>query len=177
MIPTHLEDIVGKNQPWFRLDGFPVYGLTNEPLDNAFGRYDENGNYIYHANSDSPYYMPYVVGKINIINDGIEPQPSQNPIRPSNGFKPVAGATVTGFFQTGTNAFSFEYTVDGIKYYVNYNWDEDCKFTFTYVDENGGTSNLPHNGSLPDDSTENSESFVNQNACVDVNLNSSNTGD
>ena len=178
MIPTHLEDIVGKNQPLaFGLDGFPVYGLTNEPLDNAFGRYDENGNYMYHASSDSPYYMPYVVGKINIINDGIEPQPSQNPIRPSNGFKPVAGATVTGFFQTGTNAFSFEYTVDGIKYYVNYNWDEDCKFTFTYVDENGGTSNLPHNGSLQDDSTENSESFVNQKACVDVNLNSSNTGD
>lgn len=178
MIPTHLEDIVGKNQPLaYGLDGFPVYGLTNEPLDNAFGRYDENGNYIYHASSDSPYYMPYVVGKINIINDGIEPQPSQNPIRPSDGFKPVAGATVTGFSQTGTNAFSFEYTVDGIKYYVNYNWDEDCKFTFTYVDENGGTSNLPHNGSLPDDSTQNSESFVNRKACVDVNLNSSNIGD
>ena len=75
---------------------------------------------------------------------------------------------MTGFSQTGVNAFSFEYTVEGVKYYVNYNWDENCKFTFTYVDENGGTTNLPHNGSLSDDSTENSETFINTSACIDV---------
>ena len=80
----------------------------------------------------------------------------------------LSGASVTGFSQTGKNAFSFEYTVEGVKYYVNYNWDENCKFTFTYVDENGETTNLPHNGSLSDDSTENSETFINTSACIDL---------
>ena len=174
MIPLHLEELVGTNQPLaYGLDGFPIYGLTDSDLDQAFGRYDENGSYRYHASSNSPYYMPYVVGEINIVDDEISPQPSQNPIRPSDTFKPVSGASITGFSQTGVNTFSFEYTVDGVKYYVNYNWDENCKFTFTYVDENGGTTNLPHNGSLSDDSTENTETFVNNSACIDVNYNSS----
>ena len=173
MIPLHLEELVGINQPLaYGLDGFPIYGLTDSDLDQAFGRFDENGSYRYHASSNSPYYMPYVMGEINIVDDEISPQPSQNPIRPSDTFKPVNGASITGFSQTGVNAFSFEYTVDGLKYYVNYNWDENCKFTFTYVDENGGSTNLPHNGSLSDDSTENTETFVNNSACIDVNYNS-----
>ena len=169
LIPTHLEETVGTEQPLaYALDGYPVYGYTNETLDDAFGRYDNSGNYQYHAKTIAPYYMPFVMGEINVTNDEISPQPSQNPIRPSDSFKPVSGASVTGFSQTGVNAFSFEYTVEGVKYYVNYNWDENCKFTFTYVDENGGTTNLPHNGSLSDDSTENSETFINTSACIDV---------
>jgi len=56
MISLHLEENVGTEQPLaYGLDGFPVYGLTNEILDKAFGRYDENGNYRYHASSNSPY--------------------------------------------------------------------------------------------------------------------------
>lgn len=169
LIPTHLEETVGIDQPLaYALDGYPVYGYTNETLDDAFGRYDISGNYRYHAKTIAPYYMPFVMGEINVVDDEISPQPSQNPIRPSDSFKPVNGASVTGFSQTGVNAFSFEYTVEGVKYYVNYNWDENCKFTFTYVDENGGTTNLPHNGSLSDDSTENSETFINTSACIDV---------
>ncbi|MAW14975.1 MAG: hypothetical protein CMC25_00940, partial [Flavobacteriaceae bacterium] len=169
LIPTHLEETVGTDQPLaYALDGYPVYGYTNETLDDAFGRYDISGNYQYHAKTIAPYYMPFVMGEINVVDDEISPQPSQNPIRPSDSFKPVSGASVTGFSQTGVNAFSFEYTVEGVKYYVNYNWDENCKFTFTYVDENGGTTNLPHNGSLSDDSTENSETFINTSACIDV---------
>ena len=169
LIPTHLEETVGTDQPLaYALDGYPVYGYTNETLDDAFGRYDSSGNYQYHAKTIAPYYMPFVMGEINVVDDEISPQPSQNPIRPSDSFKPVSGASVTGFSQTGVNAFSFEYTVEGVKYYVNYNWDENCKFTFTYVDENGGTTNLPHNGSLSDDSTENSETFINTSACIDV---------
>lgn len=169
LIPTHLEETVGTEQPLaYALDGYPIYGYTDETLDNAFGRYDISGNYQYHAKTIAPYYMPFVMGEINVMDDEISPQPSQNPIRPSDSFKPVSGASVTGFSQTGVNAFSFEYTVDDIKYYVNYNWDENCKFTFTYVDENGGTTNLPHNGSLSDDSTENSETFINTSACIDV---------
>ena len=169
LIPTHLEETIGTEQPLaYALDGYPIYGYTNEILDDAFGRYDNSGNYQYHAKTIAPYYMPFVMGEINVTDDEISPQPSQNPIRPSDSFKPVSGASVTGFSQTGVNAFSFEYTVEGVKYYVNYNWDENCKFTFTYVDENGGTINLPHNGSLPDDSTENSETFINTSACIDV---------
>ena len=47
--------------------------------------------------------MPFVKGEIDIVNDGIDPQPSQNPIHPSDSFKPVSGAPVTGFTQTGKN--------------------------------------------------------------------------
>ena len=169
LIPTHLEDLVGTDQPLgYALDGYPIYGFTDNDLDVAFGRYDENGNYRYHASENSPYYMPYVMGIVEVLDDGIEPQPSQNPVRPSDGFKPVNGASVTGFSQTDTNAFSFEYTVDGVKYYVNYNWDENCNFTFTYVDEFGGTTNLPHNGAIPDDSNTNTETYKNEDACKDV---------
>ena len=167
LIPTHLEDIVGSDQPLgYALDGYPIYGFTDNDLDKAFGRYDESGNYRYHASEKSPYYMPYVMGVVDVLDDGIEPQPNQNPVRPSDGFKPVNGASITGFSQTDTNAFSFEYTVDGTKYYVNYSWDENCNFTFSYVDEFGGTTNLPHNGAISDDS--NTETYKNQDACIDV---------
>ena len=81
--------------------------------------------------------------------------------------------TIVDIWSNGfQKVFSFEYTVDGVKYYVNYNWDENCKFTFTYIDENGRTTNLPHNGSLADNSSENSESHINQDACKDVVYNS-----
>ncbi len=169
LIPTHLEDLVGTDQPLgYALDGYPIYGFTDKDLDLAFGRYDDNGNYRYHASENPPYYMPYVMGIVEMLDDGIEPQPSQNPVRPSDGFKPVKGASVTDFSQTDTNAFSFEYTVDEIKYYVNYNWDENCKFTFTYIDEFGGTTNLPHNGAISDDSNINTETYYNEDACKDV---------
>lgn len=176
LIPTHLEETVGTDQPLaYALDGYPVYGYTDETLDEAFGRYDSDGNYRYHAKTTEPYYMPYVMGEIVIDpnstapEDQIYPQPVQNPVRPSNGFKPVNNATVTAFTQTGTNAFSFEYTVGEVKYYVNYNWDENCKFTYTYVDENGGTTNLPTYGAISDASV-NVEVYNNVSFCQEVNL-------
>ena len=176
LIPTHLEETVGTDQPLaYALDGYPVYGYTNETLDDAFGRYDSDNNYRYHATTEAPYYMPYVMGEITLDPDStapedqIYPQPVQNPIRASDGFKGVNGAEVTAFTQTGTNAFSFEYTVSGTKYYINYNWDDDCKFTYTYVDENGGTSNLPTYGAISDTS-QNVEVYNNVSFCQDVNL-------
>ena len=37
MIPLHLQEIAGDDQPLaFGLDGYPVYGLTSENLDEAF---------------------------------------------------------------------------------------------------------------------------------------------
>ena len=85
--------------------------------------------------------------------DQIFPQPIQNPVRPSGDFKPIEGSDVYvfGVKETGQNAFSFEYSVTGVsgtKYYVNYSWDTNCGFTYVYVDENGGTTNLPTNGSI-----------------------------
>ena len=176
LIPTHLEETVGTDQPLaYALDGYPIYGYTDQTLDQAFGRYDSDGKYRYHAKTTAPYYMPYVMGEITIDpnstapEDQIYPQPRQNPIRPSNDFKPLDGASVTGFSQTGTNAFSFEYSVSGVKYYVNYNWNDDCKFTYTYVDENGGTTNLPTYGGIADTS-QNVEVYDNVSFCQDVNL-------
>lgn len=177
LIPTHLEEIVGKESPLaYALDGYPVYGYTDETLDKAFGRTDSNGNYRYHANIDAPYFIPFVKGVVTIDpfskapEDQIYPQPVQNPVRPSGDFKPVDGATVNGITQTGTNAFSFEYEVADTKYYINYNWDENCNFTYTHIDENGNSSNLPTDGSIAAGSSENVESFSNVKFCADVSL-------
>jgi len=177
LVPTHLEDVVGTESPLaYALDGYPVYGFTQESLDEAFGRTDGSGNYRYHASADAPYFMPYVKGVVTIDpastapEDQIFPQPIQNPVRPSDDFKPVNGASVNGITQTGTNAFSFEYEVAEVKYYINYNWDENCTFSFTHVDENGGSSNLPTNGSIAATSSENVESFSNAKFCTDVSL-------
>ena len=90
LIPIHLEETVGTEQPLaYALDGYPIYGYTDETLDDAFGRYDISGNYQYHAKTIAPYYMPFVMGEINVIDDEISPQPSQNPVRPSDAFTPV----------------------------------------------------------------------------------------
>ena len=177
MIPTHLETIVGKEKPLaYALDGYPIYGYTEETLDEGFGRYDSDGNYRYHAVNRAPYYIPIMKGVVTLDpattapEDQIYPQPTQNPIRSSKDFKGVSGAVVNGLSQTGTNAFSFEYTVSGVKYYVNYSWDENCNFTYTYVDENGNSSNLPTNGAIPSDSSDNVETYNNVKFCTDVNL-------
>lgn len=184
LVPTHLEEMVGSESPLaYALDGYPVYGFTEESLDEAFGRTDSNGNYRYHASADAPYFMPYVKGVVTIDpastapEDQIFPQPIQNPVRPSDDFKPVNGASVNGITQTGTNAFSFEYEVAEVKYYINYNWDENCNFSFTHVDENGGSTNLPTNGSIAAGSSENVESFSNVKFCTDVSLGNTSSSD
>ena len=176
MIPTHLEDEIGTDTPLaYALDGYPVYGYTDEVLDNAFGRTDSEENYRYHASLTVPYYIPFMMGEVTLDptslapKDQIIPQAIQNAVRPSDDFKPVNGASVLGITETGKNAFSFEYEVSGTKYYVNYSWDDDCKFTYTYVDENGGTTNLPTNGSIGTGAG-NTETFNNARFCVDVSL-------
>ena len=181
LVPTHLEETVGKETPLaYALDGYPVYGYTDETLDDAFGRNDGSGNYRYHASLDKPYFIPFMMGKITLDpqseapEDQIFPQPVQNPVRPSNDFKPIEGSDVYvfGVKETGKNTFSFEYSITGklgTKYYVNYSWDTNCGFTYVYVDENGGTTNLPTNGSIGT-ATGNTESFNNIKFCTDVSL-------
>jgi phosphatidylethanolamine-binding protein (PEBP) family uncharacterized protein len=176
MIPTHLEDEIGTDTPLaYALDGFPVYGYTDEALDDAFGRVDSDGNYRYHASLTVPYYIPLMKGEVTLDptttapEDQIIPQAIQNAVRPSNTFRGVSGAVVIGITETGENAFSFEYEVSGTRYFVNYSWDDNCQFTYTYVDENGGTTNLPTNGSI-DTGTGNTEIFNNVSFCADVSL-------
>ena len=76
---------------------------------------------------------------------------------------------VIGITEIGENVFSFEYEVSGTRYFVNYSWDDNCQFTYTYVDENGGTTNLPTNGSI-DTGTGNTEIFNNVSFCANVSL-------
>ena len=121
MVPTHLETTVGSENPLaYALDGYPIYGYTEETLDDGFGRYDSDGNYRYHAVNEAPYYIPVMKGVVTLDpattapEDQIYPQPVQNPVRSSSDFKGVNGAVVNGLSQTGTNAFSFEYTVSDV---------------------------------------------------------------
>lgn len=174
--PTHLQDVAGAGNPIaYALDGFPVYGFTDLALDDALGRYDENESYRYHTSTEAPYFIAKMMGVVTIDptstapEDQIIPQAFSSPVRPSDGFGPVDGAEVTAFSQTGDNAFSFEYTVSGTKYYINYSWDPtSCDYTYTHVDENGGTSNLPTNGAIAEGSTENVETYTNRSFCIDI---------
>ena len=174
--PTHLQELAGEGNPIaYALDGFPVYGFTDLALDDALGRYDENESYRYHTSTEAPYFIAKMMGVVTIDptstapEDQIIPQAFSSPVRPSDGFGPVDGAEVTAFSQTGDNAFSFEYTVSGTKYYINYSWDPTtCDYTYTHVDENGGTSNLPTNGAIAEGSTENVETYTNRSFCIDI---------
>ena len=139
--PTHLQEVVGTDQPIaYGLDGFPIYGLT-EPdgspvigLDEYNGHFDDNGNYHYHATETYPYINGGMRGVVDYQDGQVEPQPQAHPIRPAG--EPLRGAEITAFSQTGINAFSLQYTLNGETYTVNYTI-ENGTYTFEFFDPAG----------------------------------------
>ncbi|MEM8534648.1 MAG: YHYH protein [Chloroflexota bacterium] len=142
--PTHLQDIVGIDQPIaYALDGFPIYGLT-EPdgspvvgLDEYNGHFDDEGNYHYHATETYPYINGGLRGVVDYQNGQVEPQPQTLSVRPAG--EPLPGAQVTAFSQTGTNAYSLEYTLNNETYTVNYTV-ENGTYTFEFIDSAGNST-------------------------------------
>ena len=139
--PLHLQRIVGKDQPIaYALDGFPLYGLQ-EPdgsavvgLDEYNGHSDTAGHYHYHASLAYPYLNGGLRGVVAVRDGQIDPQPVTTPIRPS--LEPLRGAVITDFKSTGTKSYSLEYTVDGAKQYVNYQFGSG-DYAFEFVDAQG----------------------------------------
>ncbi|NOK61586.1 MAG: YHYH protein [Chloroflexi bacterium AL-W] len=142
--PTHLQDIVGIDQPIaYALDGFPIYGLT-EPdgspvvgLDEYNGHFDDDGNYHYHATETYPYINGGLRGVVDYQNGQVEPQPQALPVRPAG--EPLPGAEVTAFSQTGSNAYSLQYTLNNETYTVNYTVENET-YTFEFIDPAGNST-------------------------------------
>ena len=142
--PTHLQDVIGIDQPIaYGLDGFPIYGLT-EPdgsevvgLDEFNGHFDEDGNYHYHATETYPYINGGMRGEVRYENGQVEPQPAAQPVRPAG--DPLRGAVITNFAQTGDNAYSLQYTLSEATYTVNYAIEEGV-YTFEFIDPAGNST-------------------------------------
>lgn len=143
LIPEHLEQIVGENNPVaFALDGFPVFGKTDAELDEYLGRFTENGSYQYHAVNYAPYFIAGLRGKVstdsldNAPEDQIVPQPFTRPVRTAD-YGPLPGAEITHFTKHKAQSYSLEYELGGHSHKINYNWDQDGLHQFEYVDADG----------------------------------------
>jgi len=144
--PTHLESIVGSNQPIaYALDGFPIYGETTDVLDEYLGKFNTDGSYQYHTTDQFPYFMAGVRGVVSLDpnttapEDQILPQATSSPLRGGN-YGPLTGATITNFTSPGISARSLEYQIGSDLLYVNYSWDTNDLYTFTYIDANGNST-------------------------------------
>lgn len=143
LAPEHLEEIVGEGNPIaYALDGFPLYGQTEEVLDEYLGKFNEEGSYGYHAVDYPPYLIAGLRGVVqvdslaNAPEDQIMPQPRSHPVRHGD-YGPLQGAEITELNNLGGDSYSLTYTLDGQQYQVNYSWNDDGQYQFVFVDEEG----------------------------------------
>ncbi len=145
LAPEHLVDVVGEGNPIaYALDGFPLFAQTTDTLDEYLGRFSANGTYQYHAVDYQPYFIAGFRGEVNIDpnttapEDQVTPQAKTTPLRGSYG--PLAGAEITKFSKTGTDAYSLEYMIADQTQSVSYSWDQNGLYTFVFVDASGSST-------------------------------------
>jgi len=142
--PMHLSQKNGLNPIAFALDGFPIYGSKEpdgrlmEPLDSCHGHLGKNGVYHYHGTMSYPYAIAYMRGKV-LIDDSkpapenqIAPQAFAAPVRPPT--RPLRGASIVGLQPALSNGYSLTYRLNNKVGHINYSWDTDNNFFFTYID-------------------------------------------
>ena len=139
--PLHLVSVVGQSNPIaYALDGFPIYGLTEPDGAAVVGLDEYNGHslakygYHYHGTTTSPSTPVGLRGVATIVKDHgfdrVSPQPTTPAFRPPG--EPLRGAVITGFSQTGKNAYSLVYTLNGARQSVDYTATLDTvSMTFT----------------------------------------------
>ena len=136
----------------YALDGFGVYG-TLEPdgsnmktLDANHGHYASNGVYHYHGTVTAPYMIGNMVG--NVTEDAdlqIVPQSKASPIRPAG--TPLKGAVITNLLANANhNGYALTYTLAGLTYLVEYEWNSNGVYTFKYTSPTGVVTNNVYNG-------------------------------
>lgn len=140
--PTHLQEQVGEGKPIaYALDGFPVYGETDEKLDESLGRFNEEGSYEYHSVNEYPYLIASMRGKVKLNprtkapENEIMPQAKTKGVRPD--LRPLKDAVITGFKTLGPNSYSLTYAIGPREYTINYGWNEEDEYTFEFVDPDG----------------------------------------
>jgi hypothetical protein len=135
--PIHLEKIVGKGRPiGYALDGFPLYGYTdengNEPKDlDAFNGRMEKDGYRYYSTKTYPYINGGMRGEVTVRDDQIDPQPRAYSPRPA--LPPLRGAKITGFERDDEKKMvKVIYEQNGRPGSVQYNASAtNYRFTFT----------------------------------------------
>ena len=69
-------------------------------------------------------------GKVSVVAEQVDPQPTAKPIRPAGA--PLRGAAITAFLQTGPKAWRLQYKLGGATYQVDYAIEgTGYKFVFT----------------------------------------------
>lgn len=131
--PTFLEEVVGKGNPIaFGLDGIPIYAATpdDKPLDECHGFFDDDGNYRYVANLESPYVMGAFRGKVDL-----EARPPTRGIREH--LRPLRGAEITGFKGSLDEGFELRYKVNGAVCSIAWKVTESGGAEFEFRDPDG----------------------------------------
>lgn len=138
--PTHLSDIVGADNPIaYSLDGFPLFGKTNDALDENLGLLNKDGSYSYFTVESFPYFISKMKGKITTSGlapeNQILPQAQSKGIRPA--LTPLKGAEITKFFTTGENSYQLTYSLNNQEYTIEYLWDNTGHYFVTFTDPDG----------------------------------------
>ena len=138
--PTHLSDIVGADNPIaYSLDGFPLFGKTNDTLDENLGLLNKDGSYSYFTVESFPYFISKMKGKITTSGlapeNQIIPQAQSKGIRPA--LTPLKGAEITKFLTTGENSYQLIYSLNNQEYTIEYLWDNTGHYFVTFTDPDG----------------------------------------
>ena len=138
--PTHLSDIVGADNPIaYSLDGFPLFGKTNDALDENLGLLNKNGSYSYFTVESFPYFISKMKGKITTSGlapeNQIIPQAQSKGIRPA--LTPLKGAEITKFLTTSENSYQLIYSLNNQEYTIEYLWDNTGHYFVTFTDPDG----------------------------------------
>ena len=136
--PTHLQSKVGADKPIaYALDGFPVYGETDESLDENLGRFTSDSTYQYHTIKEYPYLIAAMKGKVETNprtkapENEIMPQAKTRGVRPD--LRPLRGAEIIGFDKTEPNHYSLKYEMESLIYTINYGWDTNGIYNFEFI--------------------------------------------
>ena len=123
--PTHLQTLIGKKVPIaYALDGFPIYGETENDgkkvigLDEFNGHFDSKKRYHYHATKNFPYINGGFKGVVTEVEGQVDPQPSAKAFRPAG--VPLRGAEITGLERIGENSFDLTYSLNGSNFHIKY---------------------------------------------------------
>ena len=145
--PVHLQSIVGDGNPiGYALDGFPLYGYTNQPLDEYLGRFDEQGHYQYHTIRDFPYFIAGFRGKVTINSTTTEPENEISPQPKSFAIRlplqPLRWAEITSFERIDDTTISLTYRLDSATHRIEYTRDTQWNYSFTFTNPDGSVKDF-----------------------------------
>ena len=140
--PLHLQAQVGVGNPVaYAVDGFPVYGVTTDKLDEYLGKMNADGSYQYHTIKAYPYFIAGMRGEVKLDPNSkapenqVAPQPRTHELRPA--LRPLRGAEIIGFKKLSSHSYSLTYQLSSKNYIINYNWDSADNYTYEFINPDG----------------------------------------